>query len=1312
MFRSLDASDGLSNNSINALYQDYRGFMWIGTQNGLNLYNGNEVKLYQYDKYNPEASIPNNIRQIEGSRGGDEFYVSTNKGVITYNFAEDNFSVVCDRRADNIYFGDMLYLAFRNEICRYADGEIKKVCSLPETIVTCMHVHNDSLMIGTYNKGLFLYNMSDRKFSRIIDHGYIYDIFLDSRGDYWITDYRGGGLYRMRGTEMEHYTCSPQKGSISHDITHYCCEDMNGDIWIGTFAGLNKFDHKTGQFTAYFKEDKFNSFNETSIWELYCDMQGTIWVCTTFNGLVYFNPTKQLYQKYEYNSGLSSGLSSPIVGEMTEDAAHNIWMCTEGGGVCRFEPEHGNIRAYMHTSEKGQDRSHLRTKALYYDPGTNVLWVGTHFEGLKKIHLDNGKTVGYRHDDRNPLSLPSNTINDIIPYKDGIILAASDAAVSFFNPSDGTCRPLFDDDEFLKRKYTGRVFADAAGHLWCVPTGEGLYCYNLEAANGNDYMVSLLVDRFKDRRVSSLYADSAGRFWICTLEYGLCVYDFTTDTYEEFDTKNAGLGSNVVYEIRELKSGKFIITTDSGFSIFDFDAREVVNYHVTSEIPLNSVSRNSLYVAENGQVFIGGTDGFITFHESDLLNSSHDFDVFISKLYINGDEVRPADKYKAYEGDITSAKSITLRSGCETFALQFAVTDYLPYGKDELEYRLTGLEEQWRKVRGNTVSYSRLAPGAYTFQIRSKHMFENSAPHCSVQIIVRPPFYRSVYAYILYIVLLAAAIWLITHWYKRRVAMREALKYEKRHAEEIEEMAQNKLRFFTEVSHEFRTPLSIILGQIEVLMQRQDTGKTMYNSLFKMYKNCFHLKELVTELLDFRKQEQGYMTVKAHRQDLVAFLRNNFQMFNTIAAKKKISYKFRNREESIELWFDERLMWKVMNNLISNAFKHTPDKGEIKVLVYVENAEAVIEVLDNGEGIPEESLAHVFDRFYRVDRKQTDNREIGSGVGLALTKAIVDMHHGTISVTSKQGIQTMFTLRLKLGDSHFTEEEKRGERQGNEVYTGSVWSGSLHQEMEEADRDDTAVDEGQVQMLVVEDSAELRETLSSLFKPYYYVTTAKDGNEALAMIKEHKPDIVVTDVMMPGISGYELCRAIKREAGDIPTVLLTAKNDEEAQIEAFKSGADDFVEKPFYPHVLFLRCKRLLKHRHAAEAQAKLQQTTMPAAPEMPYNLKEKAFVDKVSALVFERMENSDFDVDELVHEIGMSRTKFFNKLKEITGQTPSEFIKEIRLNEAARLLKENPFLNISEIGDKVGFNSTQYFRKCFKEKYHLTPFEYRETSG
>lgn len=1318
-FGNFTVDQGLSHNAIMTIYQDYRGFLWFGTRNGLNLYDGNGFTIYKHDKYNSSGLLSNNIYQIVGD-GKDNLYIRTANSISSYHIRESKFSIIINQPANALCFSQSLYFATGERIYRYNEGSMEMVYQFPEQLtITQLHLQNDSILIGTEQKGLFLLQKESGTLTHLIPQGHIFDIFRDSSGCYWVTSYDGYGLYRLQGGQIANFRTSSHPESISSNQTHKCCEDLNGDIWIGTFDGLNKYDKRTGKFTRYYKGSQKNGLTESSIWALYCDHQGIVWAGTYYGGVNYFTPTHQIYQVYTTSTKEEEGLSAPTIGELTEDCDGNVWMCTEGGGVCKYSPSSARFKWYKHDRNRNSI-SHNHAKALYYDRIRNVLWIGTHLGGLNKLELNTEKFTHYRHNEQDPRSIPSDVIMDIKEYGEELILSTYNGLV-IFNPQTGQCRPLSSDKSYSRRlQYTKGILADHQDNLWIINVGHGISRYDFKTQTLTDYQSGPLEEGgIGSSNFNCIYQDSQNRIWLCSGQYGLYLYSYNTRLFENFDTRKNGLASNVVYGITELSPDRYIVTTDVGYSILDNISKRFTNYYINKDIPLNTTYENSLFKTNNGEIFIGGTDGAVSFFEKDVLPKPHTYHIYPTKLLVNGKLVVVGDESGILKEDLTSVERITLTSDCQTFSLEYTTTDFLPYNKEKTIYRLKGFTEEWTDGRNKSIAYSNLNPGIYILQIKADRSSEEVPLEYQLEIEVLPPFYKTIWAYLFYILSATTIVVYLLIIYKKRIRLQAALEYEKKHAEDVEMMTQAKLRFFVDVSHEFRTPLTIIIGQVELLLQSQTIGTQLHNSILKVYKNCLQLKGLITELLDFRKLEQGHMSLKVSEQNLVSFLYNHYQTFRVVAAQKQIAYKFVKKEEDIPVWFDARLLWKVMNNLTSNAFKHTPPKGEIKVSVFREDNEVIIEVADNGEGIAPESINKIFDRFYRIERNDY-RKDIGSGIGLSLTKGIVELHHGTIEVRSRQGIETVFTLRLKSGNRHFTMKEI-GEvikQDDNSPFTDEQLADNLallpepenEERVKETDmRLEMKIKQSNNKALIVEDNDELRRMLVKLFAPFYQVIQACDGQEGLEKARQEKPNIIVSDVLMPRLSGTELCKLIKSDINtcDIPVVLLTAKATMESTIEGLKNGADDYIAKPFNLEMLLSRCNNIVNNRlRLREKYSKHPQCT---PIEMASNLMDKAFIDEVIRIVRERMDDPEFNVEVLVREMGISRTKLFAKLKAISGVTPNDFIQDLRLKEAAVLLKENPMLNVFEVSEKVGFNSSQYFRKCFKERYHVTPLEYRK---
>lgn len=1303
-FHHLTTDDGLSHNSVVSIYQDERDFMWFATANGLSLYNGKDFKIYQKEKNNPNSIQYNDIYQVIGDRKG-HLYILTNRGASEYDISEDRFNHLTTQDVAAGFYTDSLYIATTNEIFKYNGEKLRSVYKLNNQCnIRRLLVSNDSIFIGT-NQGLYLLTPS-HQLQTVLTSGNISDIFKDSRGDYWIAIRSGEGAYRIHGREITHFVHEKDNpNSLSSNFVHRFCEDRQGNIWIGTFNGLNQYNPRNGMFQHYNKQHNRKSLSYSSVWSLYCDRQGNIWVGTYFGGINYFNPQQQVFREYQASPVEHEGLSSSIVSRITEDNKGNLWIGTEGGGVNFFNKETQAYKWYtLDKPEEGTVRNNI--KALYYNRQQEVLWMGIHMGGLYKLDTRTDKGTRYLQSTHN---LPSDNVEAILPYQ-GKLLLATDNGIATFNPMTGQCQRFFEDEDADEKTRNSKgIIRDSRGILWIIRNNNGVCAYNPTTRKLTTYKTSHAFEHsLSSNSVNSVYEDSQHRLWFCTNENGLDLYRKETDDFENFDAQNNGLSSNIVYNICELDSNRLLVTTDKGLSVLNYKNKKFKNYN---QLPLSCLNENALYKTRKGEIIIGGMQGAISFYEQDLEQKMRSYNILPYRLFVNGREVKVGDKSNILNQDISFCKEITLHAGQNIFSIAYTTTDYLPFNKANIIYRLEGFSRGWNDLKQNSITYSNLSPGKYILIVKAENADETLIPPSRLIIHVLPPFYLTGWAYLCYFIIIALTVWYLNRVYKSRIRMQEMLKYEKKHTDDIEQLNQFKLRFFTNISHEFRTPLSLIIGQIEMLLSRQ-LPPDIYNKLLGTYKSCLQLKGLVTELLDFRKQEQGYMHIKVSEHNIVDFVYEHYLLFADYAKQRNITFTFEKSHDNIPMWYDAKQMQKVMNNLISNAFKYTPDGGRITVSVRKRSSEVVIEVTDNGQGIASRDIERIFDRFYQADHINSMS-QAGSGIGLSLTKGIVELHHGSIEVFSKEGEGSTFCIHLKTGNEHFTAEQICTQPQCEESSTGidqqeyNQYKAFL--DKQEITLQDSDSNKEKYKILIVEDNELLREMLVGIFETFYTVVTASNGKEGLEKVRSEQPNIVLSDIVMPEMSGTELCQAIKKDFDlcHIPVVLLTAKTAIEYNMEGLKMGADDYVTKPFNINLLLSRCNNLVNSRIMLQEKfSKQPQTDMKI---LATNALDKKFLDKATAIIEEEIDNADFNVDQLASKMGIARTKLFTKLKAVTGQTPNELIITIRLKRAAYMLRNNPELNISEIADRTGFNIPKYFSKCFKERYHINPAAYRK---
>lgn len=670
-------------------------------------------------------------------------------------------------------------------------------------------------------------------------------------------------------------------------------------------------------------------------------------------------------------------------------------------------------------------------------------------------------------------------------------------------------------------------------------------------------------------------------------------------------------------------------------------------------------------------------------------------------------EICPNDQSGILTDILAKTSDIYLSYKQNNITVEFASFNYNNDRNCLFEYRLEGFDKAWTQTTGTTITYTNLPPGEYILRARPLAGKENLDEEVHLNIHVSAPFYATVWAYFFYLLCLLGVMIAFIRFKTRQAALKSSLEFERKEKERIEELNQVKLRFFTNISHEFRTPLTLILGQIEVLMQ-MDLGTTIYNRILRIYKNAWHMRNLISELLDFRKQEQGYLKLKVEEQNLVAFTRQIYMCFYEYAQKKEITYRFDNVEETISVWFDSKQLQKVIFNLLSNAFKYTPNKGSIRVEVRMLASQAIVSVCDTGVGIPEEHISKIFERFYQTDNSSSFT--LGTGIGLALAKGIMNMHHGKIDVESTVGKGTKFTLSLPLGNRHFSDEEMATVESRESVIISEAVPMLPFEQIMDVEEEKTKVQENIKEedkpiILLVDDNEELLSMLEDLFLPIYKVYIAHDGREGLEMARQIQPDLIISDVMMPEMSGKELCYKIKTnvELSHISVVLLTAQTSVEYVVEGLMFGADDYVTKPFNVKVLIARCNNLIKNKKRLIAHYAGKTITESPVTEA-INERDKELLAKCVNIIKENFENPAFDVTALASELCVGRSKLYMQFKQMTGLTPNEFILKIKLDEAMSLLKNHPELNISEISIRLGFSSPRYFSKSFKAFFGVAP--------
>lgn len=1315
-FKHIGMQDGLSQLSVMSIYQDKLGRMWFGTEEGLSIYNGVQTIAYKPSSHHTpgDFKIGNRIQFINGDEEGNVYFCS-DYSLVRYNIQSQQFTTLrkTNARAISAHNGT-IWAGISDSIFTIAPSqkELSFALKLEKKNQFATAIKMDSkgrLWIGT-NSGLYL-KEKDKALTCIIPKDDIYAIFEDSMHNLWISA-RMDGMYKMDiNGKLLHFHFDPHnKNNISSNQIREFTEDNFGNIWIGTFTGLNKYNPRSGQFTNYTRTSLPGSLTHSSVFSVFKDNQGTIWLGTYYGGVNYFNPEMDLFSMYTSDITRDDCLSYPFVGHMVEDKDNNVWICTEGGGVNFFNRETKKFTYYMN-SENRNSIAHNNVKDIAYEPVRNKLYIGTHTGGLSIYDIKNRKFRNPYFEDPSYNEIAGDRISRMSIWKNHLVFTAQQGIVKM-NLDTEKITPFFKNGDPLG--YTSFLI-DSKGYIW-VATGNGVWRVNLE----NESIKTFYRSGEKglgELPVTQMAEDKKGRLFIGTNGSGLFSYNEEEDRFIGYNTENSLIASNYCYEVELSSLGQVIISSDKGLSYFDTERNIFKVVELATALPIAGINTGcGLFVCKNGEVFVGGIDGMTTFFEQQLFAPAKDYQLYFSDLYINNEIVQPEDHNAVLTKAFPYTNKIELKHTQNNLIINFTTNNYInTLKKAAYEYNLEGLDDKWISTNSNSIVYTNLNPGKYTLVVREKQFDPNILPQTiKMDIVVHSPFYATPLFYFLYILIGLSIIYSIFRFKQSQLLLQTSLELERKEKEAIEELNQAKLQFFSNISHEFRTPLTLIISQIEILLQSSSLAPSIYNKLLKVYKNTYHMRNLISELLDFRKLEQGHVKLKVYEQNIIPFLKEIYLSFYEYATIHSITYKFTAPEQDLLCWFDPKQMQKVFYNLLSNAFKYTKPNATIEMVVENQKGSILIKVIDNGIGIKKEDIENIFNRFYQADNGESNITQTPStGIGLALTKNIIHLHHGTIQVESTPGYGSIFIVCLSKGRFHFNDDECVQEKPETETSLSDISPVvDLPEQMEEEEniQEETKNEADTTRtILLVEDNEELLQVLTSIFAPTYHVFQARNGKEGLEKVREEMPDIIVSDVMMPEMSGTEMCMKIKNDFNmcHIPVVLLTALTSPEQSIQGLQRGADDYINKPFNAKVLLARCNNMIRNRIIL--QKKFNQQKDFDAHSLASNPSDQKFLDTVNAIIDKNLDNMEFDMNMLARELGLSRSSLYAKFKSLTGMTPNDFVLNCKLKRAASMLINNPNLQIADISDNLGFGSPRYFTRCFKAQFDMTPAEYRK---
>lgn len=1314
-FEHYNDASGISHNSVRHIVQDNEGFLWFGTFSGLNRFDGYEFK--SYTSVSPSVNtIPNDdITALEFNKETNQLWIGTRNGLTFLDLNTYKFKV---------------FLPDANNTGSLPDKEIRSV-------------HIDSfkrVWVGTKDQGLFLYDSKKESFSKIPLEGFTYvkEIFEDSKGRLWIGSYGDVGIARISldnlGSivQIKQYSLSVQneaspyvnfiyedqkanifagsrnglyKLNVDQDsFQNLLIEDSevrdklgpyfisiakapNGKYWLGTLGGILQVDAlediQTKQYDWYFSElSDDDSLVDNLVSSLYFDASGVLWVGTE-EGLDKYDPYEN---QFKYNTSISQFIENqvPRIRDFSKTFDEKIIVATRHNGL--FLSKEENYVPLYNTQKDIASMYSLDGKTFYCGLWNGKILVYNYLNKTDKV-ID----VGFKHAPILAFEPFGNNQMIIASHGEGAVVL--NLETHKVDKTYGNLLPTLD---------INTVKASADNKIWFA-TQMGVYCYDRQSMKVKAYEAKPEIKvGLPHNNVSDIAIDESGKIWAATRK-GLCYYDPALDNFLPVDEID-GLQNRWITNLLSNKDGfLWLNMNNNNLGKYDIASKELKLYHTESGNRLDIFSTRGFYYADDSHMYLGGKEGIITFSPKELSVNEYAPEPIITNIRVQNKAVEIGSVINGQQilkSDININRNLILKNTNKNFSLTFSSPSYVNGRQNRYSYILEGFDENWNTVdvRQRTVQYTNLFSGDYVFKVKAMNSHGVWSDVASYQIEILPPFWFTYKAFFLLLLVLALAFYLIRKQIRARIVLKQQWLMERVKRERDEKLNNEKLRFFTNISHELRTPLTLILGPAKQLIEDgKDSGNYFQQSRYNLiHQNANRLLNLVNQVLDFRRAQSGELRLKVTKTDILLYTKNTFRSFEELADDKKINFNLISENEEIEGYIDRDKYDKMLYNLLSNALKFTHNYGHVDLFIEVKEkgseAFLIVEVSDDGIGVPKESQKKIFSRFYQASNSTSLNT--GSGIGLSLVKALTELHKGQITVESELNKGSVFTLKLPISRTAY-EDDEVFEYEKSQVVEDSpqlITAKKIIQSTHLKER-----------ILIIEDNAELRNYLMDYLSDYYKVFEAENGEKGLEVCLNVKPAICIADVMMPVKNGLEFCKALKNDAdiSHIPVILLTALSDNDDKIKGYSSGADGYLVKPFDPSLLKTRIENIinsrkeLKNRFSEEIES--QVNTLTHSPI------DQSFMEDLTKLIHENMGNSELNTSLLCQSLGMSSSKLYRKIKELTDLAPNEFIRTIRLKKSAQLLRTKKY-NVSEVTTLIGFSDPLYFSRCFKKQFGYPP--------
>ena len=1301
--RNLSIKEGLSQNTVNTVLQDRQGFMWFGTKDGLNRFDGLSLKVFRREFGNPR-SIGNNIitTLYEGKDGN--LWVGTDAGLYIYRPEKEEFDRFAVSTGEGVQIeetvtmigndsvGQIWMAVERQGIFRYDPGK-KELRNYPlnrkknhQANVQCFAFDGKGRMwIGFFGEGLWysedgletLVPFQTPRGEKVFAEDIVSRILPGPYNCLYVASAKGG-LREVNLTSGKVRDLLVSDENRQNLWVRDICLYSDAEIWVGSESGVFIYNIRTDHYTHLITsgEDPY-ALSDNAVYSFCKDKEGGIWIGTYFGGVDYYPVPYTYFEKY-YPLHHSNSLHGRRVREFCPAPDGSVWIGTEDGGLNRFDP----VTKKFYFFEPSREFRNVH--ALCMDG--EFLWIGTFSKGLKVLNTKTGKIRSYSR------GVALNSLNDNSVFS----IFKTSAGDIWLGTLFGLLQYDREKDCFiripeLEGKFIHDIKEDAQGNMWLATYANGAWKFDVK----NKKWVNFLQDdrdtsSLPYNKVLSIYEDTHRQVWLTTQGGGFCRYCPETENFVRY-TMREGLPNDVVYQIVEDKEGYFWLTTNKGLLRFDREKGEFKSFTIANGLLCNQFNYRSSLKTPDGKIYLGSIEGFIVFDPQNFQENKYIPPVAVTDFWLFNNRVEVGEENSPLKKSIIISDTLVLKSNQNSFSFRIAALSYQAPEMNQLMYRLDGFDSDWQPSdRGPLITYSNLKHGDYIFRVKAS----NSDGVWNEQerilyVSVLPPFYLSGWAYSLYVLLGIASILYTLFYFRRRNARHYRLQAEKFEREKEREIYRAKIDYFTNVAHEIRTPLTLIKGPLENILMKKEIQPEVEEDLNIMNRNTERLLNLTNQLLDFRKTEVKGFRLNFVERNISALIRETGLRFLPLAKQKEIEFSMDIPEGEFMAHVDQEAFTKILSNLFSNAVKY----GDTRITVKLDTGQAdgfAIEVANDGVIVPPEVRTEIFKPFVQYQDQEIKEVTGGSGIGLALARSLAELHQGSLKMTEETD-RNCFVLLLPITQKGVIRLKPEVQEQHNR----------------ELDiRENKAINKNKPIALIVEDDPDMLVFLERQLSVYYNVIKAVDGKKALEILDSTYVNIVVSDVVMPCMDGFELCHRLKSDVNysHIPVVLLTAKTNMQSKIEGLEMGADAYIEKPFSVEFLYATLANLLQNRE--KLRETYARSPLVASNTMALSKADEEFLKKLHEIIRANLHNPDFGMDDVADALYMSRSSFYRKIRGLSDLTPNDYLRLERLKKAAELLQEGKY-PVSEICYLVGFNTPSYFTKCFLKQFGVLPKDF-----